>query len=74
MVDLLRREYQILVELARQPNSVIAKAVLAQRLEPFAEAMAFNVLEVHVSNLRRKIGAERVRTVRGVGYMLVSSC
>lgn len=73
-VDLLRREFQVLLELARQPNTVIAKAVLAQRLEPFAEAMAFNVLEVHVSNLRRKIGAERVRTVRGVGYMLVSSC
>jgi len=26
---------------------------------------------VHVSNLRKKIGAERIRTVRGVGYMLV---
>lgn len=43
-VDLLRREFQVLLELARQPNTVIAKAVLAQRLEPFAEAMAFNVL------------------------------
>jgi len=29
------------------------------------------VIEVHVSNLRKKIGAERIRTVRGVGYMLV---
>lgn len=70
-VELVRREFQVLLELARQPNTVIAKAGLAQRLEPFGDAMPFNVLEVHVSNLRKKIGAERVRTVRGVGYMLV---
>lgn len=73
-VELVRREFQVLLELARQPNTVIAKAGLAQRLEPFGEAMPFNVLEVHVSNLRKKIGAERVRTVRGVGYMLVVGC
>lgn len=71
-IDLLRREFQVLVELARQPNTVMAKGLLAQRLEPFAEAMAFGVLEVHVSNLRKKIGTERVRTIRGVGYMLVA--
>lgn len=71
-IDLLRREFQVLVELARQPNTVMAKGLLAQRMEPFAEAMAFGVLEVHVSNLRKKIGTERVRTIRGVGYMLVA--
>lgn len=71
-IDLLRREFQVLVELARQPNTVMVKGLLAQRMEPFAEAMAFGVLEVHVSNLRKKIGTERVRTIRGVGYMLVA--
>jgi two-component system response regulator QseB/two-component system response regulator BasR len=32
--------------------------------------MDFAAIEVHVSNLRRKIGAELIRTVRGVGYLL----
>jgi two-component system, OmpR family, response regulator QseB len=45
--------------------------VLAQRLEPLGEALDFSTIEVHVSNLRRRIGAQRIRTVRGVGYMLV---
>ena len=70
-LDLLRREFQLLLELAREPGSVVPKGVLAQRLEPLGDALTFSLLEVHISNLRRKIGAQRVRTVRGVGYMLV---
>ena len=70
-LDLSAREFQLLVELARDPGAVIAKARLSQRLEPLGEPVDFTVIEVHVSNLRKKIGAERIRTVRGVGYMLV---
>jgi len=70
-LELLRREFQLLLELAREPGSVVPKGVLAQRLEPLGDALTFSLLEVHISNLRRKIGAQRVRTVRGVGYMLV---
>lgn len=70
-LDLLRREIQLLLELAREPGTVIPKGVLAQRLEPLGDALNYSLLEVHISNLRRKIGAQRVRTVRGVGYMLV---
>lgn len=69
-LELSPREFQILLELAREPGSVVAKGVLAQRLEPLGEPLDFSAIEVHVSNLRRKIGADRVRTVRGVGYML----
>jgi two-component system response regulator BasR len=70
-LDLLRREIQLLLELAREPGTVIPKGVLAQRLEPLGDALNYSLLEVHISNLRRKIGAQRIRTVRGVGYMLV---
>lgn len=66
------REFQLLLELAREPNSVVVKGTLARRLEPLGEPLDFSLIEVHVSNLRRKVGAERIRTVRGVGYMLVS--
>ena len=66
------REFQILLELAREPGAVVAKGALSQRLEPLGEALDFSALEVHISNLRRKIGFETIHTVRGVGYLLVS--
>jgi two-component system response regulator QseB/two-component system response regulator BasR len=69
-LELSPREFQILLELAREPGEVVPKGVLAQRLAPLGDPVDFSAIEVHVSNLRRKIGAERVRTVRGVGYML----
>jgi two-component system response regulator BasR len=69
-LDLSPREFSLLMELAREPGTVVAKGVLAQRLEPLGEPLDFAAIEVHLSNLRRKIGGERVRTVRGVGYML----
>ncbi len=40
-------------------------------MEPLGEPLDAATIEVHLSNLRRKIGADRVRTVRGVGYQLV---
>ena len=66
------REFQILLELARDPGAVIAKGVLSQRLEPLGEPLDFSALEVHISNLRRKIGADAIQTVRGVGYLLAT--
>jgi len=69
-LDLSPREFQLLLELAREPGAVVPKGVLAQRLDPLGEPMDFGAIEVHVSNLRRKIGAKLIRTVRGVGYLL----
>lgn len=64
------REFQLVLELAREPGAVVAKDILAQRLEPLGDPVDFAAIEVHVSNLRKKIGAQRVRTVRGIGYLL----
>ena len=68
-LELSPREFDLLMELAREPGRVVPKAELAQRLEPLGEPVNFSAIEVHLSNLRRKIGAERIRTVRGVGYL-----
>ncbi len=70
VLDLSPREFQLLLELAREPGVVVSKSVLSQRLDPLGEPVDFGAIEVHVSNLRRKIGAELIRTVRGVGYLL----
>jgi two-component system response regulator QseB/two-component system response regulator BasR len=69
-LDLSPREFQLLLMLARDAGSVVPKGVIAQRLEPLGDPVDFASIEVHVSNLRRKIGAQAIRTVRGVGYML----
>jgi two-component system, OmpR family, response regulator QseB len=70
-LDLSPREFQLLLELARDPGNVLGKGALSQRLDPLGEPVDFAAIEVHVSNLRKKIGAQRIRTLRGVGYLLV---
>ncbi len=71
-LELSPREYCLLLELGRESGNVVSKSVLAQKIEPLGEAVDFSVLEVHMHNLRRKIGTERVKTVRGIGYMLAA--
>ncbi|KQW01228.1 response regulator transcription factor [Rhizobacter sp. Root1221] len=70
-LDLSAREFHLLVELARAPGEVVSKGILGEKLEPSGDPVDPATIEVHVSNLRRKIGAARVRTVRGVGYQFV---
>jgi two-component system response regulator QseB len=70
-VSLSPREFRLLLELSREPGAVVPKGTLAARLEPLGDPLDFTAVEVHLSNLRRRIGAQRIRTVRGVGYMLV---
>lgn len=65
------REFRLLMELARSPGAIVSKGSLGGRLEPLGDAVDPSTVEVHMSNLRRKVGAERIRTVRGVGYQLM---
>jgi two-component system, OmpR family, response regulator QseB len=68
MIALSPKEFSILEELIRLPGEIIPKHRLARALSPLDEPMELNALEVHIHNLRRKIGANVIRTVRGVGY------
>lgn len=70
-LDLSQREFRLLLELARDPEVVVSKRELGRRMEPLGVPLDAATIEVHLSHLRRKIGADRVRTVRGVGYQLV---
>lgn len=69
-LELSRREFKLLQELAREPGAVLAKSDLAQRLAPLGEPLDAGTIEVHIFNLRRKIGVQRIQTVRGFGYFL----
>lgn len=73
LVALSPKEYQILIELARQPGETVPKHRLARAVAPLAEPMEFSALEWHIHNLRRKGGQHLVRTVRGVGYCLIAA-
>jgi two-component system, OmpR family, response regulator QseB len=69
-VPLTPREFDILALLARAGGSVVPKHRLAQALVPTGDPVDLNAIEVHIHNLRRKVGAVHVRTVRGVGYAM----
>jgi two-component system response regulator QseB len=69
-VALTARETALLELLLANPQRVLSKAVIHDKLYAFEQDIDSNALEVHVHHLRRKIDAKLVRTVRGVGYAL----
>ncbi len=71
-VALSPKEFSIVAELARRAGEVVPKHRIASALAPLDQPLEFNALEVHIHNLRRKLGAEAIRTVRGVGYCLAT--
>jgi two-component system, OmpR family, response regulator QseB len=71
-ISLTPTEYRLLLELARAAGKVVARELLLTRLWSADDSGSAAALEVQVHGLRRKVGAERVRTVRGSGYALES--
>lgn len=69
-VALSSREYAVLEALLDRPGAVLSKAQLEARIYGWGEEVASNAVEVHVHGLRKKLGADVIRTVRGVGYMM----
>lgn len=70
LVRLTAKEWAVLEILLRNPNAVVAKTHIEERLYSFDEEIGSNAIEVYVARLRKKIGADMVETVRGMGYRL----
>ncbi|MCE4557852.1 response regulator [Roseateles cellulosilyticus] len=70
VVDLSRSEYELLSALLRRAGRIVTRHVLEEQALPSQVGSESNVLDVHMSNLRRKIGDGYIRTVRGVGYVI----
>lgn len=70
-VNLSTREYDLLHGLMLNAGRVLSREQLEQHLYSWGQEVESNAIEVHVHHLRRKLGADRIRTVRGVGYLLV---
>lgn len=70
VVALSAREFALLSVLLHHPSQVFSQAQLLDLVWGYDFDGASNVVEVYVSQLRRKLGADRIQTVRGVGYRL----
>lgn len=69
-VELTAREFALLLALARRPGAIVSRAQLAEALYGWDENLASNAVDVHVHNLRRKLGHGAIETQRGLGYRL----
>ena len=72
-VDLSRSEYLLLSALIKRADRVLTRRMLEEQVLPRQASGDSNTLDVHISNLRRKIGDGYIRTVRGVGYVIDKS-
>ncbi len=69
-VILSAREWAILEPLLARPGLVLSRAQLEEKLFSWKDEVSSNAVEVYIHGLRRKLGAELIQNVRGVGYMV----
>jgi len=69
-VQLSAHEFAVLEALLQRPGAVLSRAQLEDRLYGWGEEVESNAVEVYVHGLRRKLGADAIRTLRGVGYFI----
>ena len=71
-VTLTRREFMLLKEFMLKPDRILSRQHLEELSYGWDGETESNAIEVHIHNLRKKLTSEVIKTVRGVGYMLVS--
>lgn len=69
-ISLSGREFALLRALLEQPGVPLSRAQIEERIYGWDEEVESNTVEVYIHALRRKLGAEWIRNVRGVGYMV----
>ena len=72
-LELTPKEYALLSRLMAKAGSPVHREILYNDIYSWDNEPSTNTLEVHIHNLRDKIGKSRIRTVRGFGYMLVKT-
>lgn len=69
-VVLSAREWAVLEPLLARPGLVLSRTQLEEKLYGWKDEISSNAVEVYIHGLRKKLGAEMIRNVRGVGYMV----
>jgi DNA-binding response OmpR family regulator len=72
LVELTPREFSVVEYLMQRQGEVVPKAEILEHVWDYAFDGGDNVVEVHVSALRRKVGSASIETVRGAGYRMGS--
>ncbi len=67
-VTLSAREFALLEALMQRPGAVLSRKKLEESVYNWEDDLGSNAVEVHIHRLRKKLGAEVIRNVRGVGY------
>jgi two-component system response regulator QseB len=67
-IALSPKEFTLLQLLMERPGTILSRARLEERLYGWGEEVESNAVEVHIHGLRRKLGADYILNVRGVGY------
>jgi two-component system response regulator QseB len=70
LVALSAREFALLQGLAEQAGAPLSRKQLEDKLYGWGDEIESNAIEVHIHNLRRKLGAEAIKNLRGVGWMV----
>jgi two-component system response regulator QseB len=66
------REFALLDALLARPGAILSRAQLEEKLYNWKDGVDSNAVEVHLSTLRKKLGAGWIRNVRGLGWMIAS--
>jgi two-component system response regulator QseB len=69
VLNVPRREFSLLQKLLENSGHVLSREQLMQSIYGWDEDVDSNALEVHIHNLRKKLNANYIRTIRGIGYM-----
>jgi DNA-binding response OmpR family regulator len=69
-VVLSAREWAVLEPLLARPGLVLSRAQLEEKLYGWKDEISSNAVEVYIHGLRKKLGADLIQNVRGVGYMV----
>ncbi len=73
LMTIPRREFALLHKLLVHQGQVLSRQQLMQSIYTWDQDIDSNALEVHIHNLRKKLDADFIKTIRGVGYMIEKS-
>ena len=69
-VTISAREWAVLEALLARPGLILSRAQIEEKLFAWKDEISSNAVEVYIHGLRKKLGAELIQTVRGMGYLI----